>query len=332
MVGSALPSSPPPSPAPTEGKMGTANTAVPSLGAEKERLPVPPPEELVLSAQVDWVEKQVRRVEGEAEEPSLYQPAADEMTPLHRNVVKGGRQAGTKLCELWVPLDRLHRSHRGWALLKQCLVSHQPPAPPRRACRQTIHGFEMVDNASSGFLDPKGVMVRVTPDTQDELERNHAPTTIVPVHSIGVTVLSRVPRCMRPGTAESILVRVPAVELAIAGLQGELWQDLLRSVPGWRLATPRFAFVLSALLVAWTFNLSVLATGDAFLFYVTLVIFEEANASWIGGPAQYNIVSRTLVCGVRHPTVCVRGVHSYQKQPIPHTAERVLANARWLVL
>lgn len=287
--------------------MGTANTAVPSLGAEKERLPVPPPEELVLSAQVDWVEKQVRRVEGEAEEPSLYQPAADEMTPLHRNVVKGGRQAGTKLCELWVPLDRLHRSHRGWALLVSASSPTQPPAPPRRACRQTIHGFEMVDNASSGFLDPKGVMVRVTPDTQDELETQPCPNhMIVPVHSIGVTVLSRVPRCMRPGTAESILVRVPAVELAIAGLQGELWQDLLRSKleAGGLLshASPLSCSVL--LLVAWTFNLSVLATGDAFLFYVTLVIFEEANASWIEAVLLSTTLSLVLSFAVFDILLC----------------------------
>ena len=129
---------------------------------------------------------------------------------------------------------------------------------------------------------------------------------IVPVHSVGVTVLSRLPRCMRPRAAELILVRVPAVDLATAGLQGDLTHDLSHSKleAGGSLshASPRSCSPM--MLVAWAFNLAVLASCNAFLFYVVLVVFEEANAGWIQAVLLSTLLSVFLSVAVYDVFIC----------------------------
>lgn len=271
MAGPVLIASPPPSPAPTSPTPASP-TVLPSLEAETESQSALA-EESSLSTQLHWIEKQVRWVEGMAEEPRSCPTAADAAS-LHPDAAKGGPQARNNLCELWLPLDRLHRSHHGWVLL---------------VC------------VSAGAGD------RGAQDPRDERETQPGPNpVIVPVHSVGVTVLSRLPRCMRPRAAELILVRVPAVDLATAGLQGDLTHDLSHSKleAGGSLshATPRSCSPM--MLVAWAFNLAVLASCNAFLFYVVLVVFEEANAGWIQAVLLSTLLSVFLSVAVYDVFIC----------------------------
>ena len=121
--------------------------------------------------------------------------------------------------------------------------------------------------------------------------RSNAPRSrqvVIPIHSLGVSLLSRLPgccaRCCGAGAlaaSRSVLVRIHPADVP-KSIRFAITPERLRSGGALRStisprASPREVCLKS---VAWLFNLSVLLYGLTFLLFAYLVIIEEAQIIW----------------------------------------------------
>ena len=251
----------------------------PDMGAEAA-------ERSVLDKQRHWIEKRVRWIEDAAEEPSTQAAGAEE----------------SSLFELWVPLDRLHHSQGGFTLIFTALsgsLSREYNAPLRRRCRRTIHGFEAIH----GSPTEDATIEDAPADTAESSDRGRRPPTgaVMPVHSLGVTVLSQlVPHCMRSCIHDVVLVRISTTSLPSGLVKADLSVSKMKGGGETRSLSPCSPMVL----IAWVFNLTVLSGAAVFLLFVYLVIFEQAEEGWTLAVLLSTLLSLGLSFAVYDILVC----------------------------
>jgi hypothetical protein len=98
---------------------------------------------------------------------------------------------------------------------------------------------------------------------------------LIPVHSLGESVRSRLPSCLRTRDERRILVRIEPMDVP-RRIRATLRPEILRG--GGPLSEGKSCTWLTV--VAWIYNLAVLFYGAAFLLFASLVILEEAEPAW----------------------------------------------------
>ena len=272
-------------------------------------------EKSVLDRQRHWIEKRVRWIEDAGGKPATPLAGAAE-TASRSNAVRAGGDS-SRLCELWVPLDRLHQSQGGLVLVLAVRSDSLARSQPRRRYRQTIHGFEAIQASQTD----------VPADAAEGSDSHRLPTgAVLPVRSLGVAVLSGLPKFMiRPCVQDVALVRISTTDLPSRLLTDDLTVSKLKG-GGLKISLSQCSPMV---LIAWMFNLTILAGGAFFLLFVYLVIFEEADDGWAPAVllstllslglslAVYDVLASALIAAIP-----VRSSRS--RSPLEHCIEELV--------
>ena len=180
---------------------------------------------------------------------------------------------------------------------------------------QTIQIDEQREVARRGFVRnrrislwlPEGVLHRVQGDwaliveegreqTQGAVQgaavQGTARLLVIPVHSLGVSTLSQLPRCLCSLCRCACSCHLALVQVNIdpsdipRGMRAKLTGEKLRGGGPLSIAAKRSQALSGGgrsvlKLFAWLFNLLVLVYGATFLLYAYLVVLEESPTDWI---------------------------------------------------